>query len=718
MPGFTRQSPQAAARYARRAPFLFCALLLAATLPAAAAPPVARVVPHELVSHGEQRIDNYYWLRDDTRENQQVLDYLEAENAWFEESMAHTKPLQERLLQELAARIDPAETGVPVRLGDYLYYYRFEPEEEYPVLARRRGDMSAPEEVLLDADQRSREFDFYDIGNWQVSEDGRLFAFAEDTMGREQFVIRVRDVAAGEYLPDEIRDVSPDFAIANDHRTLYYVTLDEALRPYRVYRHVLGTDRAADQLVYEETDNTFSLALRKSRSREFILIELISTLSTETRLIDANAAAPEATVFLPREPEHRYRVDPIGGEAWILSNWQAENFRLLRAPLAQSADKSAWREVLPASRSVFLEGFQAFRDFVAVEEVHAGNVRIRILPVAGGAGRHIIADEDASTALLDYNPDVTGNTLRYVYSSMTTPATAWEYDTRTGTRRFLKQDFAGSDYDRRELVTARVTARARDGTGIPVTLLYRKGLEPDGTHPLYQFGYGAYGSTYYPEFSQERLSLVRRGFVVALAHIRGGQEFGRRWYEAGRTMQKKNTFTDFIDVARWLVKSGWAAPDKVSGVGRSAGGLLIGAVANMAPDTFTALVAGVPFVDVITTMEDETIPLTSFEWDEWGDPRRLPDYRYMMSYSPYDQVKAQEYPHLLVTAGLWDARVQYWEPAKWVAKLRAIRTGDSRLLLHTDMSAGHAGSAARYRSLQETAEEYAFIIDALGLPLE
>jgi oligopeptidase B len=699
----------------RRPALLACSLLFAAA--AVAGPPVAKVVPHELTTNGRTRVDNYYWLRDDTRENAEVIDYLESENAWFEEQMAHTAPLQDTLYREFESRLDPRESSVPVRIGDYLYYTRFEPEEEYPVIARRRGSMQAPEEILLDADDRSHAFDFYEIGAWTVSEDGNLFAFSEDTVGRELFTIRIRDLRAGELLPDAIEGVSPDLAWGNDHRTIFYVALDDALRPNRVHSHVLDTNSAEDALLYEETDNTFYLSLQKSRSREFVVILATSTLSTETRLIDADVRGARPVVFLGREPDHRYYVDPVHGTGWVLTNWQAPNFRLMRVPLEASGDKSAWREVLPASESVFLENFDAFGDFVAVEEVHAGNVRLRILPSAGGEGRHIVVEEDASTALLDQNPDTDTSVVRYTYSSLATPATTWDYDTATGMRRFLKQDFAGRDYDRRQLVTERVTVPARDGTGIPVTLLYRRGIRPDGTNPLFLFGYGAYGSTYFPEFKQERLSLVNRGFVVALAHIRGGQEFGRQWYEAGRTMKKKNTFTDFIDCARWLVRDGWAAKDKVAGYGRSAGGLLIGAVANMAPKAFTALVAGVPFVDVITTMEDDSIPLTSFEWDEWGDPRRSPDYEYMLSYSPYDQVKAQDYPHMLVTAGLWDARVQYWEPAKWVARLRATKTGDSRLLLHTDMKAGHSGSAARYKSLRETAEEYAFIIDALGLEM-
>jgi oligopeptidase B len=699
----------------RRPALLACSLLFAAA--AVAGPPVAQVVPHELTTNGHARIDNYYWLRDDTRENTEVLDYLEAENAWFEESMAHTAALQTTLYREFEARLDPEESSVPMRIGDYLYYERFEPEEEYPVLARRKGDMSAPEEILLDADQRSHEFDFYEIGGWEISEDGHLFAFAEDTVGRELFTIRVRDLRTGELLPDTIAGTALDIAWANDNRTLFYVALDDALRPYRVYRHVLGTETAADELVYEESDIRFDVSVRKSRSREFILLEVDSTLSTETRLIDADRPGSKPLLFHAREPDHRYRIDPVGGQAWILSNRDAKNFRLLRAPVAAGPDRTAWTEVLPARRSVFLERFQAFRDYVAIEEVHAGNLRIRVLPAAGGEGHLIISEEDASTATLAENPTTDTAVVRYTYSSLATPATSWDYDMRTGERRFLKQDFAGADYDRRNYVTGRVTVRARDGTGIPVTLLYREGVRPDGTNPLYLLGYGAYGSTYFPEFVQERLSLVNRGFVFALAHIRGGQEFGRRWYEAGRMLKKKNTFTDFIDSARWLVRNGWAAKDKVAAVGRSAGGLLIGAAANMAPETFTALFAGVPFVDVITTMEDETIPLTSFEWDEWGDPRKSPDYEYMLSYSPYDQVKAQDYPHMLVTAGLWDARVQYWEPAKWVAKLRALKTGDQRLLLHTDMKVGHSGSAARYKSLRETAEEYAFLIDALSLPM-
>jgi oligopeptidase B len=678
-------------------------------------PPVAAVIPYEMVEHGRVRTDDYYWLRDDERSDPKVLAYLEAENAWYRACMARLEPLVEELYRELVARVDPVDASVPVRLGNYEYYERFHPGGEHPVFARRALAPGAPEEILLDGAEAAKGSAFYDVWSWDVSEDGRYFAWSEDRTGREQFTIRIRDTATGEILPDAIPNASPSIAFANDNRTLFYISLDGALRPYRVYRHVLGTDPAEDVLVYEEKDNRFDLSLRKSRSRRYIMLELVSTLSTETRLVDADRPESGAVPFLPREPDHRYEVDPgSDGQVWILSNWEAPNYRLLRAPVDGSADKSRWVEVLPERADVFLEGLAVFRDYIAIEEVHEGNLRIRILPLQGGDGYYIPSEEPAYTMVIDDNPSTESEWVRFVHSSMATPATTWEYNMRTRERRFLRQEFAGTGFDQRELVTTRATARARDGTGIPVTLLYRRGLEPDGTHPLYLLGYGAYGSTYFPEFAQEYLSLVSRGVVVAIAHVRGGQELGRRWYEGGRRFNKKNTFTDFIDAAEWLVKAGWAAPGRVAGSGRSAGGLLIGAVANFAPETFAALVAGVPFVDVITTMMDESIPLTSMEWDEWGDPRKREDYEYMLSYSPYDQIRPQEYPHMLVTAGLWDARVQYWEPAKWVAKLRASKQGNNRLLFYTDMSAGHAGAAARFRALRETAEEYAFVLDALG----
>jgi oligopeptidase B len=695
----------------------FLATLPVPQLDEAPLPPVAHAEPHAIVTHGRTRIDEYYWLRDDDRSDPEVLSYLDAENRYTEAMLAPVAGLQRDLYEEMAARIDPEDRSVPVRLGDYWYYRRFDRDRDYPIIARRRGGPQGPEEpeqILIDGNARAAGHTFYRLGHWQVSEDGNLFAFAEDTVGREEYAIRILDLRSGELLPDEIAGVTSYLAWANDNATLFYVRMDDALRPYRVHRHTLGDEE--DPLVYEEADNRFYLYLYKSRSRQFVIIGLQATLSTETILVDANHPAGEPLVFLPREAEHRYSIDPVGPWAWVRSNWNAPNYRILRVPLANSADKSAWGEFLAEREDVMIEDFAAFEEFIAVEEVHAGSLKLRVIPLGQSEDFYVEHDEQAYTAAIGDNPNVDTALLRYVYSSLATPTTTYDLHMQSRDRQWRKREFAGGDFDPNVYVTRRVEAPARDGTPIPVTMLYRLGTQPDGTRPLYLVGYGAYGVTYFPEFDRDALSLVDRGFIYAIAHVRGGQEFGRRWYDAGRTQHKKNTFTDFIDAARYLVRSGWAAPDKVVGSGVSAGGLLIGAVANMSPDTFAALVAGVPFVDVVTTMLDETIPLTSFEFDEWGNPAKREDYDYMLSYSPYDQVRERNYPHMLVTAGLWDARVQYWEPAKWVARLRARKTGDNLLLLYTDMSAGHAGQAGRYQRLHDTAREYAFLLLLLNHP--
>lgn len=707
-------------------PVFACSLLLYAALYGALhawadngvvpKPPVARIEPHKLVSHGNTRIDNYYWMRDEGRADREVMGYLRAENDYLKAVLAHTERAQQELYEELSERIAPDDVSVPYRLGEYWYAERYAAEKDHPIYVRRHGGPEGKEEVILDANVCARGHEFYKVGNAEVSEDGYLLAFAEDTVGREIFTLRIKDLRTGALLDDRIEGAALSLAWANDNRTLYYLRLDEALRPYQVFRHRLGDRSENDQLVYEEAENQYGMSLYKSRSREYVLVQLVTTLSTETRLIDAADPDALSRAFLPREPEHRYWVEPKGDSAWVRSNWNAPNYRLLRAPLARSADKATWTEIVPHRTDISLDGFAAFDRFLAVEEVHAGILKLRVIAVDGGADYYLDADEAAYTSAIDVNPNMDTDILRYSYTSLATPRTVIDHDMGTRERIERKRDFAGTGFERGDYVTERLNAPARDGTPVPITLLYRKGTRPDGKHPLYVQGYGAYGYSYYPEFDRDRLSLVDRGFVFALAHLRGGGEFGRRWYDEGKMLNKKNTFTDFIDVTRFLLKTGWGAPDKVVGFGRSAGGLLIGSVANLSPETFTILVTEVPFVDAVTTMLDETIPLTSFEFDEWGNPKVREHYDYMLSYSPYDQVRSRDYPHMLVSTGLWDARVQYWEPAKWVAKLRANKTNDHRLLFYTDMSAGHAGIAGRYKRLKDTAREYAFIFDLFGIP--
>lgn len=678
-------------------------------------PPVAKQKPKRLRQHGNTRIDPYYWLRDDKRKDREVLAYLEAENAYAEGAIAQQRVSTQTIYDELKRRVKDEDESVPVREGDYWYSVRYEKGQEHPVYLRRPGAMDADPEVILDVNELAKGFEFYEVEGLTISPDGNLLAYTEDTVSRGKWRLRIRDLRTGEWLEDAAENTSGELAWANDSATLFYVRQQEkTLIPHRVYRHRLGDPENRDDLVYEEKDSTFYLSLDKSRDDSQIVISAIQTLVTEYRAIPADDPTAEPVIFLPREADHEYEVEYVGDEAYIRSNWEAPNFRLLKVSLAESTDKRAWRNMIPHRDDVFLEDFEVYRDYVAVEERAGGLTQLRVLARDGERGFVIPTDEEAFTVSIDNNPSVDTNKMRYEYTSLATPDTLFEIDLDTGERRQLKQDPV-IGYDPGDYATRRIYAEARDGTPIPVTLFFKRGVEPDGTNPLYVLGYGSYGASYDPQFNEDRASLADRGFVFALAHIRGGQEMGRDWYEDGKLLAKKNTFYDFIDVTAHLVESGWGAADKVVAAGRSAGGLLMGAVVNMRPDLFSIIATEVPFVDVVTTMLDESIPLTTFEFDEWGNPKDKEYYEYMLSYSPYDQIEAKAYPHIIVSTGLWDPAVQYWEPAKWVAKLRANKTDNNRLWFFVDMDAGHSGQPGRYESIKETAREYAFIFDVLGL---
>lgn len=693
--------------------------------PAAARPPVAPRHPVELRAHGETRVDPYYWLRDDDRQDPQVLSHLQAENAWTQAVLAPVQSLREALYQDLVSRLAPDDSSVPVLDRGYWYYARYEADREYAIHARRHRTMDAPEEILLDENERAAGQDFYELGDLAVSDDAQLLAWTEDTRSRGDFRIHVRHIASGEELGlPRIDDTSGDLAWAADNRTLFYITREpETLRPWRVWRLRVDRPREAAVLVYEEPDSAFYMMLSRTRDERWVQIDLASTLTTEVRLLDAQQPTATPTPFLTREEGHEYSVETAGDTVYVLSNWQAPDYRLFRAVLGDAEDRRRWELLVPERPDVLLADFAVFDTALVLEEMAEGISRLRVLP-RGVQDRPsldapdawvIETDAPASVAAIDDNPSQHSTTLRYRWSSLAMPDTVMEIDLTTRVRRALKRDFAGPGFDPAQYMVERLQVRARDGTNVPVTLLRRHDMRPDGTHPLYLNGYGAYGIVNEPGFTMRALPLVDRGFVYAIAHVRGGQEKGRRWYDQGRTARKQNSFTDYIDVADALVEQGWSAPDGLVGSGRSAGGLLIAAVANMRPDRFAALVAGVPFVDVLTSMLDETIPLTTFEYDEWGDPRRREDYERMRAWSPYDQVREQAYPPMLVTAGLWDPAVQYWEPAKWVARLRTVSRGGAPLLLYTDMEAGHRGSAARFERLRDFAMEYAFLIGIVGL---
>ncbi len=700
----------------------YCALVLMAQLAQGRAdagdvdgprPPKAQIVPFSLEKHGHTRVDDYYWLRD--RDDPAVLEYLRAENAYTDTLMAHTHDLQEKLFDEIRGRIQQADTSATNKRGDYYYYTRYEEGKEYAIRCRKRGLLGTEEQILLDENLLAGGHDFFDLGDWSVTESQDLLAYAADTVGRRFYTIYFKDLTAGELLPDAISNVTSSMEWANDGRTLFYVKQDpETLRWHRVYRHVLGTSQSEDVLVFEEADETFSCGVFKTKSRRFIVIQSEQTLSTEARYLSADDPTGSFTVFLPRDREHEYRIDHDGENFYVRTNWNAKNFRLMRTAAAP-VPKECWEEVIPHREDFLLERFELFRGHLVVEERYEGLVRLRVC-THSGCGEHYVAfEEPAYVAWIGTNYEIDTPILRYVYTSMTTPRSEYDYATDTGEKTLVKRVNILGGFDPADYQTERLWATTHDDVKVPVSIAYRVGLERDGRNPLLLQGYGAYGASADPHFSASRLSLLDRGFVYAIAHVRGGEDLGRAWYEQGRLLQKMNTFRDFIACAENLIEDGYTSPDRLCAIGGSAGGLLVGTVMNMRPDLFAGVIAQVPFVDALTTMLDPSIPLTTGEYDEWGNPNEKQYYDYILSYSPYDNVEAKSYPNLLVVTSLHDSQVQYWEPAKWVAKLRATKTHDNVVLLRTYMEAGHGGVSGRYRQYRETAFEYAFLLDLAGI---
>ena len=693
-------------------------VLMTFTTPSIAAPPPvppdAVKKPHAVKApHGATRSDEYYWLRDDSRKNAQMLAYLNAENAYTNAVMAPLKPLQETLYAEIVGRIKQDDSSVPYRERGYWYYTRFETGQDYPVHARREGSMHAEEQVMLDVNVMAKGKDYFSVGDWAVSQDNQLLAWADDAVGRRQYVIRFKNLATGETYPDTITGVSANLVWADDNRTLFYVENDpETLLTVRVKKHVLGTPVSADVLVYEEQDDSFYMGIDRSRDDKYICIGVESTVSSEMRC--APAADPQAfTVLAPRQRDVEYDADHHAGRWVIKTNADdAKNFKLMTAADGASS-RAQWKEWIAHRDDVFIDGFELFDGFTAIAERSNGLERLRLLK-SDGDEAYVKADEPAYGMSLSVNSEPDTDWLRYTYTSLTTPATVYELNTRTGERKLLKREPV-LGYDPDQYVTERLWATARDGIRIPVSVVYRKGFEKNGKAALLQYAYGSYGSSTDPAFNLPVVSLLDRGMVYAQAHIRGGQEMGRHWYDAGKLFNKKNTFTDFIDVTAFLVKQGYAAPDRVAAYGGSAGGLLMGAIANMAPDKYRVILSQVPFVDVVTTMLDPTIPLTTNEYDEWGNPEQQKYYDYMLSYSPYDNLQVQDYPAIFVGTGLWDSQVQYWEPAKYVARLRDLNTGTLPVVFRTNMDAGHGGKSGRFRRYRELAEMYAFLLDQLGV---
>jgi oligopeptidase B len=679
-------------------------------------PPVATIRTEPVHSPHGTRLDPYYWLRDDTRLDTRVLGYLADENAYADALLAPLKGLERKLNREIVGRIKQDDATVPYLERGYYYYTRYVKGGEYPIHARRKGSLDAPEEILLDGNELARGHEFHQIGAFEVSPDSKLLAYAEDTVGRRQYVIRVRNLESGELYADRIENAEASMVWADDNRSLLYIEKDpQTLLGFRVKRHRLGTPVAEDERLWQQDDTSFYTDIVRSKSERFIFIATESTVSSEWWYARADDPKLDFRRVLERERDHEYQVEHVGERFVIRTNWQAPNFRVMEAPIETADQRATWREVVPHRSDVFIHDIEVFRDTLVIAERSGGLRRIRVRPWSGGEETLIAADEPAYTALLGTNVELDTHILRYTYTSLTTPTSTFDYDMRTGTRTLLKRDPVLGDFDPANYVTEYLHAPARDGAQVPVSLVYRKGTRLDGSAPLYQYAYGSYGSSTDPTFSSSRLSLLDRGFVFAIAHVRGGQELGRKWYDDGRLLNKVNTFTDFLAVTDFLVARGYAARDKVFAHGRSAGGLLMGAIANMAPQKYRAILTDVPFVDVVTTMLDETIPLTTGEFDEWGNPKSELYYDYMLSYSPYDQVKEQAYPAMLVTTGLWDSQVQYFEPAKWVAKLRSYKTDSNPLLFRTYMEAGHGGKSGRFQAYQETAMRYAFVLDLVGI---
>ena len=678
--------------------------------------PVAAKRPHQMTLHGNTRIDEYYWLRDDTREDPDVLNYLKAENAWFDKAMEPLAGLQQQLFEEMTSRLEPDESSVPYFKDGYWYYARYEAESEYAIHARRKGSMEATEEILIDGNQRGEAHAFYRLMGMEVSDDHRYVAIAEDTTGRRINQISILDTQSGEFLPETIGNASGSLAWSADGQYLFYLNKNlKTLLAYQVMRHKLGSEPSEDTLVYEETDNTYYSGLGRSRSGQYIILTHENTDTTETQLLAADDPLGSFKPFLPRETGHEYGIDHANGQFFIRTNWQAENFRVMSAKLENSADKSSWKELIPHRTDAMIRNLQAFDRWLVVSERKDGLRKVRIIAHDGSVDRYLESNEDAYVMWPDTNVSTNTDTIRYGFSSMVTPNQVWEIDLNTGESTLLKADRVLGGFESSNYRSGRMMATARDGTKVPVSLAYHKDTELNGTAPALIYAYGSYGSSTDPRFRSSVVSLLDRGFVYVLAHIRGGQEMGRIWYEDGRLMNKKNTFTDFIDVTSELQQKSVIDPARTYAMGGSAGGLLMGAVVNMAPELYNGVVAAVPFVDVVTTMLDESIPLTTGEFNEWGNPKNKDAYEYMLSYSPYDQVSAQDYPNMMVTTGLHDSQVQYFEPAKWVARLRDRRTDNNKLIMRTNMDAGHGGASGRYRRYQETAHEYAFLVGLAGL---
>jgi oligopeptidase B len=684
----------------------------AQTTPAqsAPAPPTASTRPRILAIHGDSIADPYFWLR--VKSDPAVREYLEAENAYAEQVMAPLKPLRETLYHEMLSRIKQTDLSVPYRDDGYYYYTRTVEGQQYPIFARKKGSLDAPEQVTIDVNELAKGQVFMGIGDFEVSDDGNLLAYSYDSTGFRQYRLRVKDLRTGQLRPDAVGRVT-SVAWASDNRTLFYTVEDSAKRPYRLYRHNLGSS-APDALVYEEPDQRFTVSVFRTRSDKYLLLDVSSHTTSEMRFLPADRPTAAWTLVAPRIADQEYYIDHHGDRFFIRTNDKGRNFRLVSAPVA-TPGRDHWKEILPHRDSVMLTGFDLFANHWVAYERRNGLPEIQVTDFRTGARKSIAFPEPVYSAFPSANPEFNTTKLRYSYQSMVTPASTLEYDMVTGASALLKQTEVLGGYDKNKYATERLYATARDGTRIPISLVYAKDVTKDGRAPMLLGAYGSYGSSSNPGFSSNRLSLLDRGFVVGIAHIRGGGEMGKAWHDQGRMMHKLNTFTDFIDAAQYLADNQYTSKERLVIEGGSAGGLLMGAVTNMRPELFKAVVTHVPFVDVINTMLDETLPLTVGEFEEWGNPKKVDEYRYMRQYDPYLNLSRKAYPALLVTTSFNDSQVMYHEPAKYVARLRTLKTDANPLLLVTNMGAGHGGASGRYDRLREIARDYAFMIWQVGL---
>ena len=677
--------------------------------------PIAKKVPQELTIHNDVRIDNYYWLND--KNNPEVIDYLNAENVYTKQMTLHTQEFQKSLFEEMKGRIKEDDSSVPYKLNGYWYLTKYEAGRDYPIYVRKKKTLEAEEELLFDCNDMAKDHAYFNLGGISISPDNTLAAFSTDTVSRRQYTIQIKNLITGEIYSDKILNTTGSATWANDDKTLFYSMKDEVtLRSHKIFKHKLYSDSKTDIEVFHETDETFNTFVYKSKSKKYLIIGSSSTLSSEYRFLDADAPDGRFNIFQERTKKLEYSIAHYNGSFYIISNKDdATNFKISKTS-EKTTGKENWQDVIPHRASVLIEDIEIFKNYLVVNEREHGLNKLRIISWNKEEDYYLPFNSETYTTYIGNNPDFESDMLRYGYNSLTSPSSVIDYNLKTKQSEIKKElEVLGGTFKKENYESQRIWATASDGVKIPISLVYKKGIALDGSNPLLQYAYGSYGSTIDPSFSSIRLSLLDRGFIYAISHVRGSEYLGREWYECGKLLTKKNTFTDFIACSKYLIQEKYTSNQHLYAYGGSAGGLLMGAIINMNPELYHGVLAAVPFVDVVTTMLDDTIPLTTGEYDEWGNPNELKYYNYMKSYSPYDNVEEKNYPNMLVTTGLHDSQVQYWEPAKWVAKLREMKTDSNKLLLHTDMDSGHGGASGRFESLKEVALEYAFLLDLEGI---